>query len=366
MKKDEEWPHVVREVHLFGGGRAYNFEGSHVKVMPERIGGGGIELTLPRFSALFSSIESIGLKVVGCDFFTHSGELDGSSPPQWRTKCFSNLGWLCTDQGNHWSFIGYAAFKAKHGVLCDIAYRVSHQIKACEWRLRQLSESYSEQLESRLKDGKFEHGRQFANGYTSLSYLAVQSFLVDVCILRDYLVEFYWAALPDGSEKSNKKVTTMGGLLKAWKGSSTISKVGKEIKTCAEKGGWLFELGAYRDLVVHAAPLAHADKTMYAVCQAIELPGGRKFPGIKLPLPSDPYSITGERTSGRYFEEDELNFARLSNALADVDSAKDALEYAHLTMQLVSSLASSISKVSPFEPKIPEFHIGADGKAVEK
>ncbi len=366
MTKDEEWPHVVREVHLLGGGRAYNFKGSHVDIKPDRIEGGGIRLTLLRFDALFSGIESIGLKVVGCDFFTHGGELDGSSPPQWRTKCFGNLGWLCTDQGYHWSFIGYAAFKAKHGVLCDIAYRVSHQIKACEWRLRQLSESYQEQLNSRLNDGKFEHGKQFANGYTSLSYLAVQSFLVEACILRDYLVEFYWAALPEGGEKINKKVTTMGGLLKAWKSSSTISKVGREIKTCAAEDGWLFELGAYRDLVVHAAPLAHADKTLYAVCQAIELPEGRKFPGIKLPLPSDPDSISGERNSGRYFKDGELNFARFSNAIEDVDSAKDALEYAHLTMQLISSLASSVSKLSPFEPKMPEFHIGADGKAVEK
>ncbi|TRO12676.1 hypothetical protein EQ826_23320 [Ectopseudomonas mendocina] len=243
--------------------------------------------------------------------------------------------------------------KKKEAELCDVAARISHQLKACEWRLRQLSESYNDLLNSRIKDGRFKDGERFANGYTALSYLSVQSYLVDVCILRDYLSEFYWLMTYKGKDGGGSKRTTLGGLCKIWKKDSPSDKAGLELKASATEGGWLYELGAYRDLVVHSAPLAKADRTLYAVCQSLEMTQGQRLPAIKLPLPNDPSGIAGGRSSGSYFEDPELNFARFSNALENYESAKDALEYAHLTMQLMGALANSMSKLSPVSPEIP-------------
>ncbi|MDP2748943.1 hypothetical protein [Pseudomonas sp.] len=352
MSSNEEWQPVIREVHLFGGARAINYMEPLVNIVPDTVSGKTARFRLSGFGSLFKELRDLNMGIVGCDFFTHSIEVEGISPPQWRTKCLVNPSWLCTDQGHEWSFIAHSAFKQKNGIFFDMASRISHQLRACEWRLRQLSESYRDQLGSTLKSKSFDEGRRFSNGYTSLCYLAFQSFLVEVCILRDYLSEFYWVS---NFEKAvgDKKITTLGGLLKEWRKNPPSDKLGKEIKASACLGGWLFELGAYRDLVVHSAPLAQADRALFAVCHSSAMPQGERLPGIKLPIPNNPFEISGGRSSGRYFSDPELNFARFSNALEDVDSVKDALQYAHLSMQLISALSKSVSDISPVRPEVP-------------
>lgn len=351
----DKWHQVIREVHLLGGGRAINNLEPVVDILPSTVDGKGVRISLAKFGDLYRDLESLGFKVVGCDFYTSSFEVEGINPPQWRTKCAGSELWLCTEQGDVWSFIAHSAFREKKAELCDVSSRISHQLRACEWRLRQLSESYNNQLVSRLKDEKFEEGGRFSNGYTVLCYLAVQSYLVEACILRDYLAEFYWLVMSAEENIEKNKITTLGGLYKFWSKKPPMDSAGMEMKACATKGNWLYELGAYRDLVVHSAPLAHADRTLFAVCQNLALPQGKRFPLIKLPLPNNPSGIAGERSSGAYYQDPELNFARFSNALENFESAKDALGYAHLTMQLLGALAKSVSKLSPVTPEIPTF-----------
>lgn len=353
MNNNDNWHQVIREVHLFGGARAINDVEPVVRIVPNTTDGKTASIELESFGSLLETIKKLHIGIIGCDFYTNTIEIEGISPPQWRTKSFVGPGWLCTEQGMKWSFIAHSAFKQKNALFCDVASRVAHQLNACEWRLRQLSESYNDQLYSIIKDSKHKDGERFANGYTSLCYLAFQAFLVDACILRDYLCEFYWIA--HYQTEPEQRVTTLGGLLRKWKQNSPNDRIAKELKASAGKNGWLFELGAFRDLVVHSAPLAHADRTLFAVCRSFDMPQGRKLPGIKLPIPSNPSEISGGRSSGRYFEDPELNFARFTNALEDSANARDALEYAHISMQLIGALADTVSSASPFEPEIPTF-----------
>jgi len=353
MNKKDDWQQVIREVHLFGGARAINNIEPFAHIFPKTTDGKLANVKLEGFGSLFEKIKNLRIGIIGCDFYTNTIEIKGINPPQWRTKSLVGSGWPCTDQGMKWSFIAHSAFKQKDALFCDVASRISHQLMACEWRLRQLSESYNEQLNSRLKDSSYKDGERFANGYTSLCYLAFQAFLVDACILRDYLSEFYWIA--KGQTEAEQRVTTLGGLIRKWKQAIPNDPVARELKASADKGNWLFELGAFRDLVVHSAPLAHADRTLFAVCRSFDMPQGRELPGIKLPIPNNPSEISGGRSSGRYFEDPELNFARFTNALEDSANARDALEYAHISMQLISALAETISSTSPFEPEIPTF-----------
>ncbi|MGQ7814122.1 hypothetical protein ACUTAH_00320 [Metapseudomonas furukawaii] len=352
MKNNGDWLPVIREVHLLGGCRAINYIEPKVSLVPNTTGSKVASFELRGFGQLFYALRDLKLGVVGCDFFTHNDEVFGINPPQWRSINLVFPTWLCTDQGQEWSFISHSAFKNKEAVLCDVASRISHQLRSCEWRLRQLSESYREQLNSEIKGRGFEEGRRFANGYTELCYLSFQSFLVDACILRDYLSEFYWL-VTCGGDGGAGKVTTLSGLLRKWKDSPPRDKVGRQLHASAKPGQWMFDLGAYRDLVVHSAPLAKADRTLYAVCQSLAVTGGERLPGIKLPVPNNPSEIKGSRSSGRYFDDPELNFARFSNALENVDDAKDALEYAHLSMQLLGAMAKSVSDISPLRPEMP-------------
>lgn len=347
-----DWQPVLRELHLSGGGRVFNGMDQKTIISPLTNNKKEIIITLKRFSDLFKDVKILGLNIVGCDFFTSPEEAKSLHPPQWRTRCATNSTWLCTEQGHEWSFIANSAFKAKNGILCDIASRLSHQIRACEWRVRQLSECYADQLRSR-SNNVYDNGARFKNGYTSLCYLALQAFLVDACILRDYLAEFYWEAIQDKENCKPVKITTLGGLVKQWGSNPPTEAPGKEIAASAKKGQWLFELGAYRDLVVHTAPLAQAGKSLYAVSRYFNLPRGEVLPGVKLPLPNSPAELSAERATGRYFLGSELNFARFINAIEDIDDCQDALEYSHLCMQLLSAMSQSISKASPVKPEMP-------------
>ncbi|WP_136164890.1 hypothetical protein [Brenneria corticis] len=348
------WQPVVREVHLLGGGRAFNGISSEVEIHPLTISKKILKIHLKDYHHLFHDINKSGLYVIGCDFFTTPESTNGYTPPQWRTKNKNNPIWLCAEEGDNWSFIAHSAFKQKNGLLCDIASRISHQLRACEWRLRQLSESYADQLKSRINSDTFKDNQRFFDEYTSLAYLSLQSFLVDACVLRDYLAEFYSEVML--SEVINgkvNKVTTLSGLLKRWKISPPKNIVGKEILISAKPGQWLFELGSYRDLVVHTAPLATAGRTLCAVTRLFNLPHGEKLPGIKLPLPNNPTELKTERSSGRYFDDPELNFARFQNIIDDVDNTKDSLEYAYSCMQSLGKMAKSVSTLSPVKPEIP-------------
>ncbi|WP_143498865.1 hypothetical protein [Pseudomonas sp. Irchel 3A18] len=349
-----EWPMVLRELHLHGGGRILSGGGPKTTCRPNMVSNRSLVITLRSFGSLYSDVKSLGLSIVGCDFYTNDDEVNGLDPPQWRSMNIAAKPlWLCNDQCNEWSFIAHSAFKQSKGLLYDIASRIDHQLRVCEWRLRQLSEVYEQQLKSRLREAPFLAGKQFLDGYTSLCYLALQSFLVDACVLRDYLSEFYYEAIVKVVDADASKITTLNRLLKRWKQHPPTDPAGKELRASAQLGQWLFELGAYRDLVVHVAPLANAGRTLFAVTRTIEMPHGESLPAIKLPLPSNPADLTKERVTGRYFQDPDLGFARLKNIIENTPDSRDSLEYAHLCMQKLGAVASSVSKVSPVAPEMP-------------
>ncbi|HEB0657142.1 TPA: hypothetical protein RY214_003880 [Pseudomonas aeruginosa] len=348
-----EWQSALRELHLSGGLRLFNGMDPEVFFQTPTLSGKTCKFNIPSYGQLFGFAKSLGFTVIGCDFFTSEEEAKEIHPPQWRTHSAINQKWLCTEQGQEWSFIAHAAFLQKKGRLCDISSRISHQLRACEWRLRQLSNSYADQLRSRLHQKDFDPGARFKDGYTSLCYLALHSFLMDACVLRDYLAEFYWEAIQDRAGFEEKKITTLSGLLRHWKSNSPTDKAGKEILATSKSGQWLHELGEYRNLVVHIAPLAHAGQSLFAVTRTFNMPQGQQQPAVKLPLPNDPVSLIEERATGRYFDDPELNFARFSGAFSDTDNCRDSLEYAHVCMQLLGSMARSVSESSPLRPEVP-------------
>lgn len=348
-----DWPPVLRELHLYGGGRVLNGMDQKADLRPSMISGKSASFKIKSFGSFYGDIKRLGLQIVGCDFFHTEEQANSFVPPEWRSiNPVASLGWLCTDQGHAWSFIANAAFLQKSGLFYDMASRISHQIRACEWRLRQLSEAYSDQLSGRLLSKSFKANERFLDGYTSLCYLALQSFLVDACTLRDYLSEFYYEATIRKNDSSVPKITALSGLLKTWRSQPPQDKAGKELRASSLSGSWLYELGAYRDLVVHVAPLANAGKTLLAFTKTIEFQG-ELLPAVQLPIPLKPAEVKSSRATGQYFDDPDLNFARSLNFVKDMESSRDALEYAHISMQQLGALCSSISDISPFAPEVP-------------
>src|ERR1019366_8070066 len=201
--------------------------------------------------------------------------------------------------------ISHNSHKRKKGRLWDLASRISHQMRVCSWRLRQISEAYREQLFAKYDGSEFRKGQRFEDGFTWLAYMSIQSFLVDACILRDYLAEFSAHFIYTSHQSRRAALTSMAALKK--KILDTIADadaVTQFLKDATSDGGWLKELGEYRDLVVHSAPLAKAEQKLFAVCDVIDIgePGG-SLPCVKFPIPENPQIISKMRATGSLSED---------------------------------------------------------------
>lgn len=150
---------------------------------------------------------------------------------------------------------------------------------------------------------------------SSASWRSIQVFLVDACVLRDYLAEFYAAYACGQPHIATSNITSMKGLLK----QKVLDKIppgnslADNIRAATATGGWLHQLGAYRNLVVHCVPLARSDASLYALSTELKNPGAGGIPAISFPLPQDPVAISRSRASGAHFLQDELSLLVRAN-----------------------------------------------------
>lgn len=355
-KQDNNWP-ALRFVHLVGGCHAINEPGPSVKIGPKALNGKTVQFQLSGYgalySALYSKFETIELPIIGVDFYSHVMEIEGRTPPDWRP--FHKIGasvWFCEDVTRIWSEISHSAHRKKNGRLWDLASRIKHQLRVCSWRLRQISVAYNEQLSARLKSNDFKAGQRFEDGFTWLAYLSIQAFLVDACVLRDYLAEFANYFVLGPKYKIDEKVSTMaalkGKILNHVQASDIIVD---NLKTAVEGNGWIKQLGEYRDLVVHVAPLARAEKCLFAVCRELNLTESDQLAAIACPIPDNPAEIIKSRVKGDLFSDFEHQLDTFWKATVGETSTKDGLEYAHLVTGWLSELSNLLAQESPLPPE---------------
>lgn len=348
------WP-AVRSIHLQGGCRSNDVE-NMLHLDPVASNGQIASFQTPGYAAAYGLLIKAGFQIIGVDFYMEVEQADGRRLPGWRAyHHIGSTSWPCAEGADTWSFLAHSAIREKNGLLWDVASRISHQLRTCDWRLRQVSECYRDQLWATVRAQGFLDGRRFYDGFTWLGYLAIQAFLVDACVLRDYLAEYRALILAQAGQHAFKdKVTRISSLKRHYLDKVVLSlPVDQLLRQATEPGGWLHLLGSYRDLVVHCAPLARAGRGLYAVCTSLPLDSGMTLPSIKLPVPPDPESIAKSRTSGAYWEDPEQNFARFRNALANPDAALDGLQYSHAVLGQLSLLAVELVAISPVEPEMP-------------
>ena len=349
---------AARVVHLTGGCRAYNNFDPLLVFEPALASGHKVQMEFRAYNYLYAHLKTADLASIGFDFVTDPTAAVGLVPADWRPyHHWPTSVWPCQDEIDRWSQIGYAGGKAKNARLWDISRRVSHQLRVCAWRLRQISESYREQLHARTATGTFRAGTRFEDGYTWLCYLAIQAFLIDACVLRDYLAEFYsMYCCPEPDLISGLHITSMSGLKKQVidKLSST-NQITDEFRSAIKKGGWLHLLGAYRDLVVHCVPLARSDSSLVALSTELIIREVGSLPAVSLPLPENPSAISKSWASGEHLAslEDELSF--FVNANRGSAPSTDGLIYAHACLGNLTKLVMALGKHAPLRPEIPHF-----------
>jgi hypothetical protein len=353
----QNWP-ATRIVHLIGGCRAINNLSPLVSFEPLTLDGEKVQFQISRYAAIFNSLESLGAPIVGVDFYSHVLEAKGFMPPNWRsyhrTKTNS---WPTEETAQKWRNIGHAAFAQKNGKLWDIGSRIGHQLRVCDWRLREVSEAYCNQLSAKVQMKDFKVGQRFENGFTWLSYLSIQSFLVDACILRDYLSEFIFEFIyRDMVNIGDYKIRSMGALKKKVIDKLTETDIfTEELKEATNKDGWITLLGNYRDLVVHSAPLAQAERKLFSICEELKIGEGGRLPIIRCPIPENPAKILTSRSTGCHFEDFDNQFNIFIKASKGDIPMMDGLDYASIVLGNLAIISDKVAEKSPIRPQMPVF-----------
>ena len=347
---------AARTVHLGGGCRAFNGFDPSVEFIPRTLDGKVMRFQSRQYGGLYSELASMEVAPIGFEFLSHSLEAKELVPTNWRTyqPWSRKQVWPCNDEIDRWAQIAHAAGEVNDATLWDTARRIGHQLRVCAWRLFQLSEAYKAQLHARTAERDFLPGTRFEDGFTWLGYLAVQVFLVDACVLRDYLAEFFAIYACPAENRTREHITSMSGVRRfILNRSSSTDSLFVDLSAATAKAGWLYVLGAYRDLAVHCVPLARAESSLWALATELPVKGARPLASVSLPLPTDPSGIASARASSMRAERLTQDLRLLTGATRGDVPSTDALIYCYATLDQLTRLVSRLAERSPVEPKIP-------------
>ncbi|OCH02157.1 hypothetical protein [Aliivibrio fischeri] len=347
----ENWPLCGRVVFLSGGQRAVIEPQSDVIMLWPKTKNGKIdEIKIDKFEKLYSALKAYNLKIIGVEFTTHYSEFIGEAPKQFRGYTEQDANWPNWDAAQKWGELALSSFHNKDGLSYDLSNRIRFQLDTINNRLRSLLLSYQNQLNALVLKDNFKADQRFQDGYTDLVYQEFHSFLFDAGILRDNLCEYIYNFSNNGSRKSDIKVTTASGLFKCLKKIDDLTKLESYLKSEMSKDGWLFELGQYRDLVMHSAPINIASHRLFAIHEPITLPNGKESFSVRFPLPSNPSKLYSERCKRDDFDKYIEQFEAYSRISLEDRGKYDCLEYAHKVFGLLSNLSLEVSKESSLKP----------------
>jgi hypothetical protein len=352
----QSWMNVVRVAHLLGGLRAVNEPGSEVVIVPNTIHNKVASFNMPSYHAFKAVLSNLKLALVGIDYYSSTEEIEGIFPPEWyscsRIRSETDPR---NDSVRSWRNVTFYAHTKQDYCLADIAGRIAFELEACETQLRDLSESYHRELHGLCKRGKFEAGKEFKSLNSFNIYIAVHSFLVESCSLRDYIAEFM--RLYVFKKYRDEAVSTMASLRKKiLKNEHEHDAFAKELYEATDPDsvdGWLAKLGDYRDLVVHSVPLEQARTRSFFVQKLSNIGDDKFLPSIALPLPDNPGNIAKKRSKGIYLSSFDEWFTAVKEDAEESRRATDALEYCCLANDNLTKLATELINYSPIKPETP-------------
>lgn len=350
-KTQNEWP-AVRIFHLAGGARAINRKNGKVNFFPEIEGSHGIQIEIDTYGAVYNKLESLGLKIFGVDFYHHIIHVNGEAPPDWQSfnRTIKGELWRVELVVQRWRDIAHAAFKKQDGLLWDISSRIAYQLRTVAWRLREISEAYHNQVKGIIQRSAFKDGCQIMDGFTGFVTMALHGFLVDICILRDYLAEFTAIAF-NINDSAKNRITKMSKLIKPLKNLSASKPVIQQLKEATETGGWIKIMSSYRNLIVHSAPLAIAQEKVLAKCTELKVEGKGGIPSVRYFLPKSPEAICNSRSQGSHFIDFSNMIEKFSPSGEEQKQTLDGMDYAHSVLGKIGKLAGDLARESPIAPE---------------
>lgn len=350
---NKEWPLCGRYVHLSGGLGAINAPGSNiVKVESIPSSSESISFSINNYGDLYSEIIKLNFNIIGIEFIHDNKVISGENPAEWRSYSDQADCWKNSDAQQRWAQLSISSVHNKNGLCYDLSSRIRYQLESANQRLKELSNSYHDQLKSIVLSDKIpKQNRRLQNGFTDIVYQRFQTFLFDICILRDYLSEFLYHYSRNGELHIDRKViTTAGGLFKLLKSSTTRTELECKFFEIMSEHGWLKELGAYRDLVMHSAPINIANHRLYCIEESITTISNDKIRSIRFPIHGNPDEVFKKRANRNNFEQYFNEMKLIAQATAMEHGKYDCLDYACSALQNMSNLALEVATIAPIKP----------------
>ena len=337
-------------VHLLGGLRVV------VDPRPEvRIGVEGmapyITFERPPKSELRGRISSLPLQQIGVETIYHVGQISGSFPPTWEIFD-GDLTHCLKVEREEWSFVRHFAHVNRMQKVTDISERVSTYLEILNIRLRQISESYSKTLRSRLSGAQPPKLGLASTLYMQEIEAALHAFFPDAAAFRDLLAVGCWQLVL--GQPADGIVKGISAFLKRAKNEQHSLAV--EILAASDDDGWIKCMSTIRDNLIHTAPLAHTHAlTLCDLREAETQDSGKRLPYLHYPLTTEnwlpPPSI---RLSSE--ESDKREMGRAYDAYFKFASnSGDALEYAWRTLSSLVDLARKLRVATGIRGEMPIF-----------
>jgi hypothetical protein len=339
-------------IHLQGGIRAINSNVDEVILRPG-LKNPGIKYSLPHPNFLFPSIIQLNLVPIGIDEYLSNDEIEGYRPPTWSPIHINYSDYFLTRKADEtWSCIVTGAIEKDNYELADISRRITFEIRASSFRLRELSNAYWRELRALCEKNIFSPGKKIKTINSFFIYFAIHAFFIEICTLRDYLSEFLGIVFHEFSSDNTKKIRKITSLqkyiLNTARDHKPLARELYEITDNQNSNGWLAKIGAYRNLIVHSVPIQQTHLG-YLVQRTIAITNSENIPAIFFPIPTDPVSLKSLRSKGIKFNtfEDYISSLRQEEQASNLD----ALDYCCSVLEKMMDLAYRIAETSPIKPK---------------
>ena len=353
-----EWKIVDRVVHLHGGLRAISKPGPQVKIVPALPDKGITTFNIADFAALFDHIAALGLRVVGCDYYSAADQINGLREPTWipmmppLNGLPSLIGhpWPAQNILDTWRCISNEAAERDSMSVFEKSRHISTQIDICWWSLRDLSDAYHRHLLATCRDGSFKEVPGYAGSFSQFIFHSAHSMFAELASLRDHLAMF---AARDILGIVGQKIDDWTRLINSGAFKKSAHPLAASLRN---QGQWLDLFTEYRNLFVHNAPMGAAEGAAFVRHAIVSIPPGLPLPSVALALPSDPAAIRARLRSETALRSYEhwLEIAKERN------SGPDALFYLHDTFTNMLRLAAEVAQYSPVPPVVPNLRVGEE------
>lgn len=269
---------ISNTLHLSGGLRAGTHQSNQLMIYPS-IKKKILLLSISDTRGYFTQFQKMGLDLMGHE---EEWEKDGIFHSSWHLFLKGNK--TGDDITNLWSGIAHTFHKNGEKAANDIAHDIVFSLRTSLLRLRDISREYGHQNEIAISMG-VQAGLGFSNVRIFDLYMALHSFLVEMCAARDYLAKFISHQI-----FSDTKTDNMSELYKKLKNKPESHPVCQLVLNICDQDkpdAWMARLSRYRNIIAHRAPISRISEKRFLTPNLL-VAGSENFFTIYLGVPSDP------------------------------------------------------------------------------